>query len=1078
MPIDPFRQRLSKRAARQPDPSTAPCVRVQTLGAARVVFGTHTISITSGLQLSLMVRLLYSTGFSVSREELLRELWPDQSDLRQRGNLRQLLYKLRTMGLRVALVDDHVRLDRDQVEPMFCLERSVELFDRDVTRGDEPFGTFLPGLASPSAAWDVWIDQTREAVHADVRRVLVTQLRRRRERGDWTGAEVLSRWLLQFDPLNEDATLTIAECTMMNGAKSEAVAIIDRYLEELGPDAGDIRLPATQLRKRFTEPSARRRPSLAATERHFVGREKEMAELTMQMRRARWHDGSAILLHGPAGIGKTRLCTELGKVAQIEGYREITIECRESEQHRPLGAVLEALPELMASPGALGCSPESLAVLKRLVGEEVGVENPDTQQSPANTSSYSDPIRDDASDRIQRVRAHSLRRAIVDLFSAVSDEQPIYFVVEDTHWIDESSWDAIFDVLHRTPSLRVFAIITSRYASIRNPRPEQIPLNLIARRLSGLDNEGCVKLARAIGIDLAAPLPAEVEGWLVSSSEGTPLMLRALVEHWTVTGDADGVPPSLTVLLDQRLDRLAASSVRALQTITILGRFASLDRIQRVLNLPTHEMLFCLEQLEESGCLAVSDASMVVSHDLIRQVAVSRMTSLVQATLRSAVAELVEQEYQESLDPELLLEAFSQLYHGKKHAALEAFLSRNEHDLLNVGKPELILRGVRSIAERSSSSSLSKKIPRILGRLESESGNFAQALSSLSSSVSLPSTAQNLSETELDERLSFVESAFRSDPIADPSELGGFAGALAKATTASMELRIRAADIGLVIASNTCDPVLARDCYEGLGTSESDYLADQRLQRVAVLYHTVFGSVDVAYKLAESMYLRGLRASSTTSRIVDCGRAGYVFRMTGHPEEALRSLTLAQRLAFEIDLPRLAEYPVWQLGQVYLELGDQANAEAWTNTLRDLASENHDETANSFIHSHLCLSAISVSDAKVARMHLDHCKRSLPRIPHSRSVAYVMALELSTNLLDPKWRPSEEMLEVATSRFDRTASFAAADLFASALIFSLLRIGDSKAASQLLDRYIAKMRREKSSPAAFLGRAILALGEA
>ncbi len=1049
-------------------------LRAQTLGAARVLWGSQLITPTFGLQFALLVRLLHTPGFRVPRAELFPELWPDQPEARQRGNLRQLLYKLRTMGMAVSQNENEVMLDRELVDAVFCVDRSVEHFDRDVTRGDEPFGLWLPGYNGPGVAYARWLSVTRDVVHADVRRVLVTQLRRRRERGDWTGAEVLSRWLLQFDPLNEDATLTIAECVMMNGAKAEAVAILDRYLEELGPDAGDIRLPASQLRRRFTEPSARRRPSLAATERHFMGREQDMAELTMQLRRARWHDGSAVLLHGPAGIGKTRLCTELGKVAQIEGYREVTIECRESDQHRPLGVVMEILPELMSYPGALGCSPESLTVLRRLVGGDDDGHSVSTDEAPATSLEPNRPTTTprESSDPLSRVRLHSVRRAIVDLFAAISDEQPLYVVLEDAHWLDEPSWDALFDVLNRANSLRLFAIITSRFATIRATRPERLPLNLIARKLSGISTENCSKLAHAIGKDLAASLSKEVESWIVSSSEGTPLMLRALVEHWIVTGDAEGVPPTLTALLEQRLDRLSLHAVRALQAIAKLGRFASLERIDAVLELPTHELMHALEQLEESGCLAVSQASLVVTHDLVRQVAVGRITSLVSSKLHIKIAEVLESEFRSTDSRELLLESLSHLSHSRSDSVLGAFIQRHEQHLLESGRPQFVLHCIEGLQGSSLPAQNLKRYSRMIARLEAESGNFQRALRSLSHAVRITATIEPQKSEAVDEHLSYVESAFRSDPIADPVELGEYSGTIASSEEARFDLRLRAADIGLVIASNTCDLALAEKCFRGLEATTDAHTSDERIQRIAVMFHTVFGSTDVAYRHAQSLIGRGLNQPATTALVVDCSRAGYVFRMTGHPDDARTAFERARALAFEIDSTRLAEYPTWQLAQVYLEAGNILEAIRYTNLLAEYALTNNDENANSFIHGHLCTMAVFTGDVTAALGHLERCKRSLPRIPHLRATAYVTGLELTTMLMDQDWKPTPDHLEVALDRFEKTAGFAGGDLLASATIGALARSSEYAAASAVATKYMDQLRRERSAPPVFLRHAL------
>ena len=216
-------------------PVSEPRVRVQTLGACQIQVGNERLSPAGETLFSLVLRLVYAPEFHLTRDELLPVLWPGLPETRQRGNLRQALYKLRQLGINMELHGDDVRLDDRQVARTFPLERTDERFQRDVVDGHEPFGLFLPGFEPRSHVLKDWIDETREMVHADVRRVLVTQQRKFREGGDWVRAEQMARRLLQFDPLNEEATLTLAECTALNGSKAQAIEIIDRYLLELGP---------------------------------------------------------------------------------------------------------------------------------------------------------------------------------------------------------------------------------------------------------------------------------------------------------------------------------------------------------------------------------------------------------------------------------------------------------------------------------------------------------------------------------------------------------------------------------------------------------------------------------------------------------------------------------------------------------------------------------------------------------------------------------------------------------------------------------------------------------------------------
>ena len=197
-----------------------------------------------------------------------------------------------------------------------------------------------------------------------------------------------------------------------------------------------------------------------------------------------------------------------------------------------------------------------------------------------------------------------------------------------------------------------------------------------------------------------------------------------------------------------------------------------------------------------------------------------------------------------------------------------------------------------------------------------------------------------------------------------------------------------------------------------------------------------------------------------------------MFRMTGHPDDARRAFERARMLAFEIDSTRLAEYPTWQLAQVYLEAGNIHEAIRFTNLLAEYALTNNDENANSFIHGHLCTMAVFTGDRAAALAHLERCKRSLPRIPHLRATAYVTGLELTTMLLDHDWRPTPDHLEVALDRFEKTAGFAGGDLLASATIGALARSSEHTVAKTVAKKYMDQLRRERSTPPVFLLRAL------
>ncbi|MCA2985485.1 AAA family ATPase [Gemmatimonas sp.] len=1075
MPLSSTLPDLTDIASAVPDTDEdalhAVSIQLQTLGASRVLLGEQVLGMHNALLFLLVLRMAYTPGMAVARDTLVQEFWPDQEESRQRGNLRQALYKLRTMGVRTALRGDVVHLDPTQVRRNFALAPSADHFDRDITRGTEPYGSFLPGVTPPTALLQEWLDVTRETLHGAMRRVLVDVLRQRRERADWKGTQMVAAWLLQLDPLNEDATLALAECAALSGSKAEAVAILDRYLQELGPAAGDIRLPATLLRRRFVEAPTRRRAVALVTDKHFHGRDVELSEHTMSLRRARWHDGSAVLLHGPPGMGKTRLMLELLKVAQVEGYREVVMECRESITTRPLGALIEALPDLLSAPGAAGCAPESLTVLRKLLGPNpmaVGTEE-------AAEAAEADPVSHDALSVTERVelairtmRAQSIRHAVVDLFAAVSEERPIFLLAEDVNWLDDASWEVLADVIQRVNEMRVYIVLTSRFATIREERPARLPTPLTYRRLLPLTEDALVSLVRGAADEHGVSVPEDVERWIIRGCEGNPLMLRALLEHWHVTGTSGGVPPSLSALLDQRIDRLDARAQHTLHTVSLLASLATLERIKLVLELPAHELIHSIEQLELSGCLMTGLASVVITHDLVRQVSLRRMSPLVEAALRASIADALESEYLRTADLTVLLEALTHTSRSGRPDVLYRFFMNHDEALIRGDRPSTVLGAIEILLEDVPRSRTEPRIARLQLNQESQNGASSRALSLLPKGLRLPVEVDSLPETELDVCLSFAEAAYRSSPTTDPRTLAGFAANVAKSHSPSLDQRIRAADIGLLIASNTCDPKVAEDCYLGLQLSDEYVRLNERTQKLGLTYHTVFGSVDVAVSIADELVRRNTDSRSTAQRVVECGRAGFVYRIIGSTSAAVGALNRAREVALEIDSPRLAEYPIWQLAQLALENGDMQSAQRWTKELRQLGESNADDAANNYIHAHLCLMAIAEEDSDEAALQCERVIRTISRTRPLRTLAYAAGLELGVGLMNKKWRPSAAQVATAVSRFSQSSGYCASDFLASRIGESLIRLNRLEDAVGILGEYMQRTRRERSAPTAFL----------
>ena len=1033
---------------------------VQTLGAARLVLGDDRVVPSTGTLFALLVRVAYSPEYRQSRDALLTSLWPGQSVARQRGNLRQALYKARSMGINVSLIGDCVCLDPRQVVTTFSLSQTTALFDRDVVRGHEPFGVFLPGFVAPWPDYREWIDTQRAIVHAAVRRVLVEQLRTRRERADWTGAEALARWLLQFDPLHEEATLTLAECTMLAGSKAEAVAIIDRYLDELGPSASDIRLPATLLRKRFTEPPSKKRPSFAPSERHFVGRTKELADLTMAMRRARWHDGSAVMIYGPSGIGKTRLTRELSKVAVIEGIRILQTSCRSNEISRNLGVMLDLVPEMLQEKGALGCSPESLQILKVVCQGE----SPDTPLGNAFEESHNFTI--DAQPRKPLPTGRALRSGFIDLLFAISYERPTLLIIEDVQWLDDGSWELLNDLATRLENARVFCVMTSRIEDPRSSTAGSLPAQIELTPLRSLAKDECVQLAHALASEFSAGISPQLAEWFAIVCDGGPLYLTALVSHWLETGEAGGVPPTLHTVLDQRLNQLSNDAIRVLQTVGLLDKLATPQLIKDVLELETFRLLDAIEELARANAMRETRTSNEVHH-LLSKVALSKLSITSTQALRQRIGAVLSSRLEELAAPielvigenialsgdvdglaKFLLDAFAVfLRNGEAHRAIALYDASIGH-----------------LQEHDSRHSLHARLQDALYL----GGYYSRLLQSPNYLDHVAKADPIWDTSHPEEVLRMLEAADHSSNANDYEELAARSLLIAESPVVATDIRLKAATFTIRSAGNSSVTWHAKRAFKT--ATELMTLHDaEPYQRdlVELYYHTIFDDLDRATLAARrlAMYADGL--SDQNNRIKILSDAAWALRVSGALDEArsrFESIAVdARRLRM---FTRAAIAATFRSSLAFEQDDDVVQAKYWLEFGGALVTESDDSFLDFVYQGQRARLGILTGDVQSARVGVSALRSSTGG--HAFGNSYITTLRLGLARLQGDTELMRTLTPQILDSHRQEKRQVGQDFRVSQLFESMIALGDHAAAHRLLGEYVGELRRERTPPPRYL----------
>ncbi len=1058
------------------DAASRPLLRLQTLGTAVILCGEVRIGPSAGILFALLLRLTHAPGLRVSRDTLLQLLWTTQEPARRRASLRQALYKLRGMGVRVGLDTEVVQLDATQVARTFSFDRSAEHFERDVTCGREPFGTFVAGYVAPSVAIEEWLATEREAVHAEVRRVLVAQLRLRRERADWSGAEALARWLLRFDPLHEDATLTLAECTMLAGAKVEAIAMLDRYLAEIGPGAGDVRLPASQMRRRFVEAN-RGRLSFAPTERHFVGREQDIADLTIAIRRARWREGSAVLYHAPSGIGKTRLTVEVGKLAAIEGARELRAACREGDAARELSLFLDVLPAVLALPGALGCQPESLATLKRLVpgprpaGVPRDASRDETAAAPAAPPDETDVSADSlvhhphfASEPLPMIG--SIRTAIVDVLAAVSDERPLLLMVDDTHWIDSASWEVLADIIERVSNLRIVVLLTSREPHARAVRPERVPLALRMVSLAPLGEGSLFSLAQLICEDMSTSLTDDARSWLVNAAGGNPLFLRALLNHWIETGITDGVPPTLLDLVNQRLRRLSPDSVRMLQVIVLLGRQATIEVTQRVLEFSTVRSLDAYEELHSVGALSAADSGELLYAELLGRSAINALSQLSRRVLHSRIASSLTVDLSQQELPVAIATAIARIANMRQanmeHAMMESALQLAAQ-FLHWGAPI----GTLAVCEATGPGTSFKTDRRRLRRLEVEalylSGRYSQLISLVEESGEAFSIHARWDAIHPTDVLHFIESSSHAGSTADYEDICARALLIAESTSVPRDLRLDAALSVVRLSGHGVSARLPQRAFTiGKLLCSARSIATVARDRLDLCFHTAFGEMDSAIEAGKRLLASGLHDCSPDERLEIETDIAYTFRVSDNSSMARAMFEGVLVRGSELGLPNRAAVAAWYLSLMALD-DDLGTSESrrWLDEALQIARDSAVEFLTLLCEQQAARLAIFEGDIDAASRLNAASKTRAVWVSHPKRTASALAHDLAVALATLQADRVSQLLPDATRWLSQLGGSLGQDYLASQIATAYEVQGRFTEGAAVMQRY-SQIRRERT----------------
>lgn len=330
-----------------------------------------------------------------------------------------------------------------------------------------------------------------------------------------------------------------------------------------------------------------------------------------------------VVIAGEAGIGKTRLVSELAAEATRAGRRVLPGRCHSLREPFPLGPVIEAVRGLGDRLGELELSPVAGA-LRPFLPELAQVLPPPPE-----------PLGDRAAER------HRVFRGFVDVVAAAG---PAVLILEDLHWAEEQTGDFVGYLLAESlPDLAV--VVTYRPESV-DPRLRALAADLPAGTtltevtLTPLGPREVGALAASIiGVDAVSD---EFAAYLSERTSGLPFAVEELVallqERGTLVQRSGGgwarraldeldVPTRIRDSVLERVARLGPAAGQVVEAAAVLQVPVPLSLLVATAPLERGEALRAVGEALESGVLAEHGDAVGFRHPLAAQAVYEDLSS-------------------------------------------------------------------------------------------------------------------------------------------------------------------------------------------------------------------------------------------------------------------------------------------------------------------------------------------------------------------------------------------------------------------------------------------------------------------
>jgi DNA-binding SARP family transcriptional activator len=425
---------------------------------------------------------------------------------------------------------------------------------------------------------------------------------------------------LQRAVLEQDASLDLA------GSRDSALAPAPATPpDQVWSAAESTGLPGTAAVAELEQPALGLRlpPALNAPALiQLCGRDAQFEHVLQRWKECVGGDRRLVLLSGEAGIGKTRLASEIARRVHDEGGAVLFGRCDEGLgiPFQPFVEALEQIVQLRPDRQLLGRRGGDLVRLVPDVSRRVPGLDPASQAEP-DTELY------------------ILFDAVAAWLGAMSQKAPVMMVLDDLHWAERSTLLLLRHIARSIEPMRVLIVATYRDTDLGTGHP-------LADVVAELRREPACERVELAGLDLAAvgellentghgaeEQSRQFAEWICTQTSGNPFFLQEIMRGigefdgaaergGVLTSEAVaalGVPQGVREMIALRLRKLGPAANQVLSLASAMGAVIDFDILVAASSRNEDVVLDALDEATTSLILReTSSGDYEFTHALVR----------------------------------------------------------------------------------------------------------------------------------------------------------------------------------------------------------------------------------------------------------------------------------------------------------------------------------------------------------------------------------------------------------------------------------------------------------------------------